>query len=90
MLVPLTPVATLMPEFVRQLPVHLSYTATFPAKGDTVTVSATEAATSDVYFDPYDVVINADPYPTYGSSGTNRRSTTTRSTTSTRSAGSPM
>ena len=34
-------------------------------KGDTVTVPATRAATSDVYFDPYDVVINADPYPTF-------------------------
>ena len=30
-----------------------------------MTASATEAATSDVYFDPYDVVINADPYPTF-------------------------
>ena len=30
-----------------------------------MTVSATEAATSDVYFDPYDVDINADPYPTF-------------------------
>ena len=56
---------------------HLSYTAMFPAKGDTVTVSATEAATSDVYFDPYDVDINADPYPTFGGSGTKRRCTTT-------------
>ncbi len=30
-----------------------------------MTVDATEAPTSDVYFDPYDVVINADPYPTF-------------------------
>jgi cytochrome P450 len=30
-----------------------------------VTASATETAASDVYFDPYDVVINADPYPTF-------------------------
>jgi cytochrome P450 len=30
-----------------------------------VTVDTTEPATSDVYFDPYDVVINADPYPTF-------------------------
>jgi cytochrome P450 len=30
-----------------------------------VTVSTTEPATSDVYFDPYDVGINADPYPTF-------------------------
>jgi cytochrome P450 len=30
-----------------------------------VTVDATEAATSDVYFDPYDIGINADPYPTF-------------------------
>jgi cytochrome P450 len=30
-----------------------------------VTVDTTEAATSDVYFDPYDIVINADPYPTF-------------------------
>jgi cytochrome P450 len=36
-----------------------------PAKGDTVTVSITEPATCDVYFDPYDVGINADPYPTF-------------------------
>ena len=45
--------------------IHLSYTALVPVKGDTVTVPATRAATSDVYFDPYDVVINADPYPTF-------------------------
>ena len=43
--------------------IHLSY-AEGPAKGDTVTVDATQA-TSEVYFDPYDVVINADPYPTF-------------------------
>ena len=30
-----------------------------------MTVSTTEAPTSDVYFDPYDVGINADPYPTF-------------------------
>jgi len=30
-----------------------------------VTVDTTEAAPSDVYFDPYDVGINADPYPTF-------------------------
>ena len=30
-----------------------------------MTVDATEAAKSDVYFDPYDVGINADPYPTF-------------------------
>jgi cytochrome P450 len=30
-----------------------------------VTVDTTEAATSDVYFDPYDIGINADPYPTF-------------------------
>jgi cytochrome P450 len=30
-----------------------------------VTVDTTEAAKSDVYFDPYDVDINADPYPTF-------------------------
>ena len=42
----------------------MSY-AEAPAKGDTVTVDAPEAAKSDVYFDPYDVDINADPYPTF-------------------------
>ena len=30
-----------------------------------MTVDATQAATSDVYFDPYDIAINADPYPTF-------------------------
>lgn len=30
-----------------------------------MTVSITEPATGDVYFDPYDVGINADPYPTF-------------------------
>ena len=30
-----------------------------------MTVDTTEAATSDVYFDPYDITINADPYPTF-------------------------
>ncbi|RDH78459.1 cytochrome P450 [Mycolicibacterium moriokaense] len=30
-----------------------------------MTASTTEAATSDVYFDPYDIGINADPYPTF-------------------------
>jgi cytochrome P450 len=30
-----------------------------------VTASLTEAPISDVYFDPYDVGINADPYPTF-------------------------
>ena len=30
-----------------------------------MTVDTTEAAPSDVYFDPYDVGINADPYPTF-------------------------
>jgi cytochrome P450 len=44
---------------------HVSYSAPVDAKGDTVTVDATDAATSDVYFDPYDVDINADPYPTF-------------------------
>lgn len=44
---------------------HLSYAALVSAKGDTVTASTTEAAISDVYFDPYDVTINADPYPTF-------------------------
>jgi cytochrome P450 len=42
----------------------MSYAAA-PAKGDTVTVDAPEAAKSDVCFDPYDVGINADPYPTF-------------------------
>jgi cytochrome P450 len=42
----------------------MSY-AEAPAKGDTVTVDAPEAAKSDVYFDPYAVDINADPYPTF-------------------------
>jgi cytochrome P450 len=42
----------------------MSY-AEAPAKGDTVTVDAPEAAKSDVYFDPYRVDINADPYPTF-------------------------
>lgn len=40
---------------------HVSYSALVNAKGDTMTVSAT----SDVYFDLYDVDINADPYPTF-------------------------
>ena len=43
----------------------MSYAAPVSAKGDTVTVSTTEAPPSDVYFDPYDVDINADPYPTF-------------------------
>jgi cytochrome P450 len=43
----------------------VSYAALVNAKGDTVTVDAPEAATNDVYFDPYDVDINADPYPTF-------------------------
>ncbi|WP_123024578.1 cytochrome P450 [Mycolicibacterium stellerae] len=30
-----------------------------------MTVDTAEAATSDVYFDPYDITINADPYPTF-------------------------
>lgn len=30
-----------------------------------MTVDTTEAATSDVYFDPYNIGINADPYPTF-------------------------
>ncbi len=30
-----------------------------------MTASTTEPAVSDVYFDPYDVNINADPYPTF-------------------------
>jgi cytochrome P450 len=30
-----------------------------------VTASLTEASVGDVYFDPYDVGINADPYPTF-------------------------
>jgi cytochrome P450 len=30
-----------------------------------VTVDTAAAPTSDVYFDPYDVAINADPYPTF-------------------------
>lgn len=44
---------------------NLSYAALVSAKGDTVTASTTEAPISDVYFDPYDVTINADPYPTF-------------------------
>ena len=28
-------------------------------------MSATTPVTGDVYYDPYDVTINADPYPTY-------------------------
>jgi cytochrome P450 len=44
----------------------MSYAAApVSAKGDTVTASTTEPATSDVYFDPYDVGINCDPYPTF-------------------------
>ncbi len=43
----------------------MSYAAPVSAKGDTLTVSTTEAPPSDVYFDPYDVDINADPYPTF-------------------------
>jgi cytochrome P450 len=35
--------------------------AAFSAKGDSVTVSAT----NDVYYDPYDVNLNADPYPMF-------------------------
>ena len=35
--------------------------------------------TTDVYYDPYDVDINADPYPVYAASARKRRSTTTRS-----------
>ncbi len=42
----------------------MSY-AEVSAKGDNVTVDATDTAKSDVYFDPYDVDINADPYPTF-------------------------
>ncbi len=30
-----------------------------------MTASTTEPAVSDVYFDPYDININADPYPTF-------------------------
>ena len=30
-----------------------------------MTVDTAAAPTSDVYFDPYDVAINADPYPTF-------------------------
>ncbi|OBA88538.1 cytochrome [Mycobacteriaceae bacterium 1482268.1] len=30
-----------------------------------MTASSTEVAVSDVYFDPYEVSINADPYPTF-------------------------
>ena len=44
----------------------------------------TVSAESDVYFDPYDVGINADPYPVFSASATRRRCTTTTSTTSTR------
>ncbi len=54
-----------MTELVETVAVHLSYAALVPAKGDTVTASTTEAPTSDVYFDPYDVGINSDPYPTF-------------------------
>jgi len=32
---------------------------------DFVTDSATVDAANDVYFDPYDVDINADPYPVF-------------------------
>lgn len=44
---------------------NLSYPALGHCERDTVTVDTTEAATSDVYFDPYDIGINADPYPTF-------------------------
>ena len=54
-----------MTELVETVAVHLSYAAPVHAKGDTVTASTTEAPTSDVYFDPYDVGINSDPYPTF-------------------------
>jgi cytochrome P450 len=37
----------------------LSYATPGPAKGGTVTISAE----SDLHFDPYDVELNADPYP---------------------------
>ena len=30
-----------------------------------MTVDTTEAAPSDVYYDPYDVEIDADPYPVF-------------------------
>jgi hypothetical protein len=30
-----------------------------------VTISAENSAVRDVYFDPYDVEINADPYPAF-------------------------
>ncbi len=54
-----------MTEFVRQLQSICLTPPLVPAKGDTVTASTTEAPTSDVYFDPYDVGINSDPYPTF-------------------------
>ena len=43
-----------------------------------------------VYFDPYDVDINADPYPRTHASATKRRSTTTSGTTSGHCRGMPM
>ncbi len=54
-----------MTELVETVVGHLSYAAPVHAKGDTVTASTTEAPTSDVYFDPYDVGINSDPYPAF-------------------------
>ena len=44
---------------------HMSYDDPGPARGDTVTISAESPAVQAVYFDPYDVDINADPYPTF-------------------------
>jgi cytochrome P450 len=44
----------------------MSYAAALVSvKGDTVTATTAELAPSDVYFDPYDVGINSDPYPTF-------------------------
>ena len=64
---------------------NLSYPALVIAKGDTVTVDTTEAATSDVYFDPYDVEHQRRSVPDVPRGcARRRRSTTTRSTTSTR------
>ena len=46
---------------------------------------ATTDVRPDLYYDPYDRVIDADPYPVFTpGSATKRRSTTTSSTTSTR------
>ena len=38
---------------------------------------------TDLYYDPYDYAIDADPYPIGGGCATRRRSTATSSTAST-------